>query len=258
MHYNEPDIGVQVKKLFGIEYRDLTFYRILPRGYPFPEAPIIFDKTTIVSRAELEALLGLRLPSLPDNRELRIKVPELGDSSPEAKYVKRYIFQAVLVTDLPPPHNPYRCGNRVRFENLRRAKRPSDHRGEQEVGRQFITSLTMDEVSACYYHRADWATIANESARVVESVGRLKPKYDYLAEARRGFLSGQEERTGSDLKWLVSLFESPVIIAGGSYTDGQHRGCALRFSGAPRAAVVTGSERVALPPPNDWQYEGDG
>jgi hypothetical protein len=136
--------------------------------------------------------------------------------------------------------------------------RPYSHRGEQEIGRQFIASLTAEEVKACYYHHADWATIADESVRVIEAVGRLEREYDYLTEARRGVLSDQEEIFGSDLKWLVSLFEQPIIITGGSYTGGQHRGCALRFSGASRAAVVTGSERVALPPINDWQYEGDG
>ena len=72
------------------------------------------------------------------------------------------------------------------------------------------------------------------------------------------FYAGQGESLGSDLRWLVSLFEQPVIVTGGGYTDGQHRGCALRLSGAPRAVVVTGSEDVPLPRLNDWQYEGDG
>jgi hypothetical protein len=79
MYMNESEIGIQIQELFGIEYVDLTFYRILPRGYPDPEAPSIFNKAKrIVSRAELEALVGLPLPTLPDDPELRIKVIELG------------------------------------------------------------------------------------------------------------------------------------------------------------------------------------
>jgi hypothetical protein len=60
-----------------------------------------------------------------------------------------------------------------------------------------------------------------------------------------------------DLRWLLSLFDNPINIEGGSYANGQHRGCALRFSGAERAAVVTGSE-VLGHVCTDWTYLGDG
>jgi len=258
MPINEPDIRIRIRNLFGIDYHSLTLYRILPRGYPLPEAPVILDKRGAnVSREELAALIGLQLPGLPDNQELRAKVIELTGGA-EERYETRRVFEAVPVSDLPPPHNPYQCANRARFEDIRRRRIIHDRRDQQEVGRQFTDSLTADEVATCRYHRADWETIANESVRVVEAVGRLKTRNDYLSEARRGALGGQEEKLGSDLRWLVSLFEKPVIISGGVYTDGQHRGCALRFSGAPRAAVVTGSARVALPALNDWRYEGAG
>jgi hypothetical protein len=56
--------------------------------------------------------------------------------------------------------------------------------------------------------------------------------------------------------WLESLFRDPVFIGGGSYTNGQHRGCALRFSGAERAAVVVGYEFLDEFS-TDWQYEGE-
>ena len=74
MYMNESEIGIQIQKLFGIEYVDLTFYRILPRGYPIPEAPCIFNKTNgIVSRAELETVVGLPLPTFPMIRSLELK-----------------------------------------------------------------------------------------------------------------------------------------------------------------------------------------
>ena len=57
--------------------------------------------------------------------------------------------------------------------------------------------------------------------------------------------------------WLCSLFDDPVFIGGGSYTNGQHRGCALRFSGAERAAINTRDESLGMVC-DDWVYGGDG
>ena len=208
----------------------------------------------------LEILIGRQLPDLPGNQELRRQVTELGtDAGIKSQSIRRQVFEAVRVTDLPPPHNPFRCMHRDRFEGMRREASSSGRHGEQEVGREFIASLAPDDVRACWFHQADWAAIAHESVRIVETVGRLKPERDYLKEAWRSNTSGQDQGWGSDFRWLLSLFEQPIIIAGGGYTDGQHRGCALRFSGAPRAAVVTGYKDIdVVAYKNDWQYKGDG
>lgn len=242
------DIQLHIERVLSIDMHDLTFYRVLPRGYPHPDAPIVFTKDKrSISLNRLGTSLGLQLPDLPANLELRRKVIEL--SGAETKYERRDVFEAVPVTDLPPPHNPFRCAHRSRFNTMADEARWMDL---SEVGRRFINSITVDDVSSCWWHQAaNWTAIANESIRVVETVGELEPRADYRSEARRSGLSDE------DLGWLKSLFDEPIIIAGGGYTDGQHRACALRFSGASRAAVITGYENVAIRR-NDWEYEGDG
>jgi hypothetical protein len=155
-------------------------------------------------------------------------------------YERRRVFEAIPVTDLPLPHNPYQCEYHDRFNTL------TGHYSLAEGARQFIASLTRDEVKACWYHKENWAAIADESARIVEVVGPLQPAGYYIQEARQSNLGSGDLSWGGDLRWLLSLFESPIIISGGAYTDGQHRGCALRFSGAELAAVVTRYENVAL------------
>lgn len=95
-------------------------------------------------------------------------------------------------------------------------------------------------IAACWWHQtADWAIVANESVRVLETVGRLMPEGNYRREARQAGLSDRNR------PWLISLFEQPIIVTGGGYTDGQHRSCALRLSGAPRVAVVTGYDMLS-------------
>ena len=97
----------------------------------------------------------------------------------------------------------------------------------RDVGRRFISSLSTEDAVACWWHQAaDWAIVANESVRVVETVGRLMPEGDYRREARQAGLSNINR------PWLISLFEEPIIVTGGGFTDGQHRSCSLRLSGA--------------------------
>jgi hypothetical protein len=84
----------------------------------------------------------------------------------------------------------------------------------------------------------------------VDALGRTD-REDYVTAAR------QVRLRRKDRSWLWSLFADPVIIGGGSYTNGQHRGCALRFSGAERAAVVTGTESIGEQNV-DWTYLGGG
>jgi len=86
--------------------------------------------------------------------------------------------------------------------------------------------------------------------RIVEVLGVCE--HDEYLEAATQSRLGENDRS-----WLESLFFDPVDIEGGSYTNGQHRGCALRFSGAARAAVVTGDEFVETVD-DAWTYEGGG
>ena len=81
---------------------------VLPRGYPHPASPVVLAKGGIsIGRNVLKASLGLSLPPLPENTELRTRVLELGGGA-AAKHERRTVFEAVTIAELPPPHNPYR------------------------------------------------------------------------------------------------------------------------------------------------------
>lgn len=132
--------------------------------------------------------------------------------------VFRSVFEAVPVADLPPP--------------------------------AFLATLTRRDLRRCEFHKARWKDIADESVRVIEALGR-RDAQDYVEAAQHAHLRRD------DLRWLVSLFADPIVVKDHSYTDGQHRGCALRFSGAHRAAVITGEEYLGEVSA-DWTYEGEG
>ncbi|MGA3058428.1 MAG: hypothetical protein ABSE70_10410 [Candidatus Limnocylindrales bacterium] len=202
------------------------------------------------SRSEIEALIGAALPELPSHQDLWAQVAARRHVMDEQW---RPVFEAVAVADLPPPHGPFKCQHRDRFDQLRRQTQvgaESWHEADLAAGRRFLATLTPADLQACRYHRADWKAIADESVRIIESLGR-RDREEYDAEAKRSTLPGEDRR------WLVTLFAEPIFIGGGAYINGQHRGCALRFSGADRAAVVTGDESLGEELP-DWIYEGNG
>jgi len=201
------------------------------------------------SRREVERLVGAHLPDLPSHEELLDQVRAEGGGTSQA--IWQAVFTAVEVSELPPPHNPSSCHWAPRFEAIasRKVRRGGSTQG-LDAGREFIQTITPEDLAACRYHDADWASIADESVRIVEELGR-RDASDYRAGARRSALPE------TDRAWLESLFWDPVDVAGGGYTNGQHRGCALRFSGARRAAVVTDLEYLGEEEDN-WIYEGDG
>lgn len=100
----------------------------------------------------------------------------------KTRCASRPAFEAIPVTDLPLPHNPYKCQYHDRFKTMTR-----DY-SRAEGAREFIGSLTRDEVEACRYHDANWAAIAQESVRIVEAVGSLRPAEYYIHAARRSSL----------------------------------------------------------------------
>ena len=104
--------------------------------------------------------------------------------------------------------------------------------------------------AACRFHNANWKAIADESVQVINRFGQQ----DASVYQRAG---EQSRFAGEDRRWLISLFNAPIKIEGGSYNDGQHRGCALRFSGAAQAAVVVRTNLVEQRCA-DWHYQGDG
>lgn len=210
---------------------------------PFTGRPEWWDS----SWSELERLVG-SVEALPAHDELYGAVLALGGGTEQELW--RDVFEAVPVADLPPPHNPSSCRYASRFRRIERGLRASGVRDPLVAGQQFLDSLTPEERSACEHHQANWRAIADESVRILETLGPQEPG-SYIAAARASTLCEPEDG------FLMSLFYDPVFIGGGSYTNGQHRGCALRFSGAERATVVTGTESLGTVC-DDWTYEGDG
>jgi hypothetical protein len=151
------------------------------------------------------------------------------------------LFSFVNVRDLPPPHNPHKCRWYQRFEEIERRLGEKETAGHWfdvglAAGREFLETLSTQDRSRCSYHDANWAVVADESVRIVEELGGSRDVDTYRSAVRRSRLRKRERW------WLESLFSDPIDVVGGSYNEGQHRGCALRFSGAERVAVISTDE----------------
>lgn len=242
---------------FGAQLDSLALFQVWPKGCFGEEASWAkidragFAEAPDTSRAEVERLVGQDLPDLPEHDELYRQVLELGGGVWDEAF--RRVFEAFPVEELPHPHNPSACAHHERFERIRAGMPDTDDwRGRNlEAGRLFLESLTTDDLAGCRYHRHDWRAIADESVRILDACGDRADSDEYLDAVRRSPLADIEKR------WLRSLFGDPVFIGGGSYTNGQHRGCALRFSGAERAAIHTSDESLGMLC-IDWVYGGDG
>jgi len=251
-------VATYIQRRFGTRPDQLAVYEIWPRGAAGSDQTVVkrvlFGRSitwTDSSRADIEALVGQRLPALPEHEELYRRVREMGGGVNVE--VRRPIFEAVPVSDLPPPQNLFRCQHAGRFRDIvDRMSVPSVSGidGALEVGQVFFETLTPADIEACPRHAGQWKAIADESVRIIEALGRQDANA-YVAEARRSLLPE------TDRNWLVSLFDDPVVVRGRSYTNGQHRACALRFSGAYQAAIVTEYESLGEES-EDWTYEGDG
>ena len=199
----------------------------------------------------IEAIIGATLPLLPGHDELYRRVRDLGGGIPTDASLP--MFEAYPVADLPPPHAPFRCQHHARFERMARDAHDSTGTSREALlatGRAFVASLTPADRRACRFHNGDWRAVADESVRIISELGPQE-RSKYRLAVLQARLPDRERQ------WLVSLFAQPIDIHGDSYSNGQHRGCALRFSGAQCAAVVThweslGEER------EDWVYEGGG
>lgn len=202
-----------------------------------------------VTRRDIERVIGLRLRPLPAHRELYAMVRRAGGGSTVEE--SRDVFEAIPVQDFPAPHNPSRCDHYTRFQRIGRdLAGPHDEPDWQRVGRAFLASLTSADIAKCTRHDADWRAIADASAAVVDRLGHCDADA-YVAAAQRIRLPKRER----DL--LVWLFRDPIVLTRCSFNNGQHRGCAIRFSGAERAVVVTGREKLGERY-DDWIYRGGG
>lgn len=199
------------------------------------------------SREEIERIVGARLLGLPSHDDLYTRVLEVGGGTTDERW--RRVFEPIDVANLPPPHNPAGCFWRHRFDEI--VDRYKEEGGDDrlEPGRRFLATLTPADRAKCPYHRGNWKAIANASARIINEVG-VADSDEYLAATDKKWMRRRDRR------WLRSLFFDAIDISANAYTNGQHRGCALRFSGAAQAAVVTRDEFVCEYS-TDWTFVGE-
>lgn len=154
------------------------------------------------------------------------------------------------VHSLPPPHLPFKCRHKDRFQTIVGSEKTIE--AHLVAGRRFLESLTDADRQLCPYHRADWAAVADASAQIVASAPNGDAA-DFIARAKR-----QRLRAG-DRRRLVDLFDEPIALSEDRirYLNGQHRGCALRFSAAARVAVLI-EGAVSHELRADWTYVGNG
>lgn len=207
---------------YKIKSSGLVLYQIWPDridpSYGKKEGSI--KKVTLVNalfwinsdRKEIESILGIPLVELPIHDQLYQKVLQLGGGITEKIWQR--IFEPVLVTELPFPHNPSRCKYSGRFNNMAKQMKPNYNSVsdlELAVGKAFLESITTKDLGICRYHRGDWKVIADESVRILETLGSCEDD-KYIAAAYKSKISEY------DRKWLISLFEDPIFIGGGAYT----------------------------------------
>ncbi|MHB8246475.1 MAG: hypothetical protein ACYDGN_14225 [Acidimicrobiales bacterium] len=253
-----PTVQAALLNQFGTELDSIALFHAWPKGCLSGDNARWskidrngYAEDRDASRPVAECLVGQSLPDLPEHQELYRQVLDLGGGMWDEDF--RRVFEAVPVADLPPPHNPAACAHHARFDQILAGLPDTDDWMDRnlEAGRLFVASLTPEDLARCYYHRDDWRVVADESIRILGACGDRPDIADYREVARRSAL-GEAEKG-----WLESLFDDPVFIGGGSYTNGQHRGCALRFSGAERAAVHTSDESLGMSCV-DWVYDGGG
>jgi hypothetical protein len=150
-------------------------------------------------------------------------------------------FAIIDPHELPLPHNPKRCDFYDRA--LWGSRAPL---AEQRA--QWLEAIG-SRWKRCYYHAADWRSIAEAACWVLEQqlqvnadLWSAEPR-DYLARAPGGVLPAQEAA------FADSLFMDPITWAPGedALEDGQHRACGLRLAGARAVPVLDASRGDACP-----------
>lgn len=159
----------------------------------------------------------------------------------------------IAVADLPWPHNPSECDWSGRFE-LVASLYPSSGHPDPAVGAHWFLTLTDDDLEACGYHRANWKRIAEVSVNVFRSLATDGTLENALAAVEAHLADSSERR------WCSSLFVDPIVCRpnGRAVTNGQHRACALRASGARLCVVDVGDAYVGEPRPADPRRRAAG
>ena len=244
----------EVLRRFGVDRAGLMFFAVMPANAVGPEARQVWrvEQGSVFVRAELDEVrmaVGQHLASLPPHAQLLRRVMEMGGDLGDE--VHEPVFEAVRIAGLPPPHLPFRCAFADRFQRMKAELGGPDAGGaETALGERFLASLTSADRAACRFHAADWRAIAEASVQIIEAAA--SSDRTQLAKIARSFRIPDVER-----RWLVSLFRDPLVIHQRQFSNGQHRGCALRFSGATYVAAVT-RFTTRRGEPDVWAYRGDG
>jgi hypothetical protein len=186
---------------------------------------------------------------LPPQAEVLERVLAAGGELDEAPPAECYLV--VPVTELPPPHHPFRCAHAKRFEKFVEAQGGRDQRGHiaREVREKFYGQLSEQDYAACSYHDGDWLAIAGESVRIIRELGEMPDPDALVAALTTAHLNNR------DRSWLWSMFRhEPVMWSGDHFVGGQHRACALRASGARE--VVRPVDGPPSGPPRTWTITG--
>jgi hypothetical protein len=200
-----------------------------------------------ISREHAEEMVGAELPErcLDEHTMEAVARPShpllaLKDDEPEREPLGSRLT-IVPVAALPWPHNPADCPHHPRFEEISRCY-PSGCWKSGAPGAHFFLTLTDRDFSSCGYHEPDWYRVAQASVEILEALPP-EAELDDVGDAMSGRFSSELE-----LEALHSLFSDPIIWTeeGSSITNGQHRTCALRASGAPLCVVETDGRQIDL------------
>jgi hypothetical protein len=199
------------------------------------------------SRGQVEKLVGVELSEPTREQHTMAAVggehhPLLGLIEEEEEYPPLGSRLTVVpVALLPWPHNPADCPHHARFEQISQFYPPACWT-TGAAGAHFFLTLTDQDFRACSYHEPDWCRVAEVSIEVFEALPLEAERDEALAA-----LSGRfKEKLEAEA--LNSLFTDPIIWspASDTVTNGQHRTCALKASGAPLCVVDTYGESVRL------------
>jgi hypothetical protein len=198
-----------------------------------------------ISREQAEQLVGKELPerSREEHTMEAVAGPShpllaLKDDEPEYEPLGSRLT-VVPVAALPWPHNPARCPHHPRFEQIGCCY-PSRCWNSGVAGAHFFLTLTDSDFGSCEYHEPDWDRVAQASVDILEALPSEAELDDALDATSEHFSSKLE------LRALHSLFSDPIIWTeeGSSITNGQHRTCALKASGAPLCVVETDGRHI--------------
>lgn len=140
-------------------------------------------------------------------------------------------LREVLVVDLPWPYRPFRCAYYPRVKWLLDAEEPGDAQAASYCG-EMLTRLTPEEVAGCPFHTVDWRRAADLAVSLHRA--GVKPGTEgFDASALTG---GAGE---GELSAIRSFWTEPISWQRGqaSVSNGQHRICALKLSGATHALI---------------------